>query len=63
MGKVIILLIAVIIIMFGVMAIYDARKIAITRFSDGETNSSVKLLKVAGFIASFIGMGMILFII
>ena len=59
MGKIIIDLIGLIVIVSGIIAIYDAREIAINHFNEGETNEAVKLLKTVGFIVVFIGMGVI----
>ena len=57
------LLIGLILILLGVIAIYDARKLSQKLFNFYDKNSGTKWLKVAGFIASFMGALIIFFII
>lgn len=53
--KFIIQIISLIVIAIGVIMIYDARKISKKWFSFGDRNSSVRTLKIVGFIISIIG--------
>lgn len=53
--KIIIQIISLIIIALGVIMIYDARKLSQKWFSFGDRNSSVKTLKILGFIIAIIG--------
>lgn len=53
--KIIIQIISLIIISLGVIMIYDARKLSKKWFSFGDRNSSVKTLKLLGFIIAVIG--------
>lgn len=53
--NIIIKIIALIIVAIGVIMIYDARKLSEKWFSFGDKNSSVKILKIAGFILAIIG--------
>ena len=53
--KLIIQIVALIVIAIGVVMIYDARKISKKWFSFGDRNSSVKILKIIGFIIAIIG--------
>ena len=55
MFKIIMILIGMIIIAIGVIAIFDARKIATTHFNKGETNNATKYIKIIGFAISVIG--------
>ena len=55
MLKNIIILIGLIIIGIGVIAIFDARKIATKLFNQGETNNATRTLKIVGFILFIIG--------
>lgn len=53
-------IIGIIILMCGVILIYDARPITKKRFSFGDQNDGVKCLKIAGFILSIIGGALML---
>ena len=55
-------IIGTIIIMLGVIFIYDARQITKERFSYSDQNSMTRTFKVVGFIMSIIG-GLILLIV
>lgn len=59
MGKLIVLLIGFFIVMLASISIYDARKIAINNFNEGETNSATKTLKIVGYVLALIGMSLI----
>ena len=52
---VIVKIIGFVIIALGVVLIYDARSISKKRFSFGDKNTGVKLLKITGFGISLIG--------
>jgi len=54
-------LIGAIIIMLGVIAVYDARSITKKRFSFGEQNQATKFLKWVGFILTVIGSMIIIY--
>lgn len=54
--KLISMLIGFIIIMLGVMAIYDARKLTKKWFSFHDQNEGSKWLKIGGFILGIIGV-------
>ena len=56
MTKIMLILFGTIIIAIGVVLLYDARKIAIKRFSSEETNSTTKILKISGIVISIIGL-------
>ena len=53
--KSIIQIVSLVVINIGVVMIYDARKISKKWFSFGDRNSSVKILKIIGFIIAIIG--------
>ena len=53
-------IIGTVILMCGVILIYDARPIAKKRFSFGDQNDGVKGMKIVGFVLSVIGGLMIL---
>lgn len=53
--KIIIQIISLIVVAIGVVMIYDARKLSKKWFSFGDRNSSVKILKIVGFILAVIG--------
>lgn len=59
--EVIIKLIGYILVAIGVVFVFDARKITKNRFSFGDRNEGAKVLKVAGFVISIIGVVIILF--
>ncbi len=59
--EVIIKLIGYILVAIGVVFVFDARKITKNRFSFGDRNEGAKVLKVAGFVVSIIGVVIILF--
>ncbi len=61
-AKIIGTLLATILIMLGVIAIYDARKITEKWFSFSDKNEGVKWLKIGGFIVSILGIIIIFFI-
>lgn len=48
-------IIGIIVLMCGVILIYDARPITKKMFSFGDQNGGVKTLKIVGFILSIIG--------
>lgn len=50
------LLIAFILIMLGIIAIYDARKLAAKWFSFYDKNEAARWLKIVGFTISIIGI-------
>lgn len=56
MLKVIIELFALIIILIGTVSVFDARSLSKKFFSFGDQNTSVAILKIAGFIVSVIGL-------
>ncbi len=60
MFKIIIRIISLLIILFGVILIYDARVITKKFFSFGDQNEGASGLKILGFIFSIIG-GIILY--
>ncbi|MCI8699907.1 MAG: hypothetical protein HFJ47_01020 [Clostridia bacterium] len=62
MLKIIINLIAVIIILIGVILVYDARIITKKMFGFGDQNEATKGLKILGWIISIIGVLIMLFI-
>ncbi len=53
--KILIQIISLIVVTIGIVMIYDARKISKKWFSFGDRNSSVKILKIVGFILAIIG--------
>lgn len=53
--KILIQIISLIVVTIGIVMIYDARKISKRWFSFGDRNSSVKILKIVGFILAIIG--------
>lgn len=53
--KIIIKLVGILIIAVGVIFIFDARKLAVKRFSFTDKNRGTKTLKIAGFVISIIG--------
>ncbi len=53
--KIIIQIISLIVVTIGVIMIYDARKLSKKWFSFGDRNSSVKTLKIVGFILAIVG--------
>ncbi len=55
MGKVILMIVALIIVAFGVVCIFDARIITKKMFSFGDQNEGSMGLKILGFIFSLIG--------
>ena len=55
----IICLISALIIMFGIVIIFDARTITKKYFSSGDENTVAKMLKVVGLVISLIGAGII----
>ena len=59
--KVISILISFILIMFGVIMIFDARKLAKKWFSFHEQNKVTKGLKVIGFIVSILSLSILYF--
>ena len=59
MGALIIKIIGLIIIAIGVISICDARDLSKKFFSNSDKNTSAKVLKVAGFLISIIGMTII----
>ena len=59
--KVISILISFILIMFGIIMIYDARKLAKKWFNFHEQNKVTKLLKVIGFIVSILSSSLLYF--
>lgn len=59
--KVISILISFVLIMFGVIMIFDARKLAKKWFSFHEQNKVTKLLKVIGFIVSILSLTILYF--
>lgn len=59
--EVIIKLIGYILLAIGVVFVFDARKITKNRFSFGDRNEGAKVLKIAGFVVSIIGVVIILF--
>ena len=61
MLKIIINLIAVIIILLGVILVYDARIITKKMFGFGDQNEATKGLKILGWIISIIGILIMLF--
>lgn len=61
MLKIIVNLIAVIIILIGVILIYDARIITKKMFGFGDQNEATKGLKILGWIISIIGLLIMLF--
>ena len=61
-AKIIGTLLATILIMLGVIAIYDARKITEKWFSFSDKNEGVKWLKIGGFIVSILAIIIIFFI-
>lgn len=48
-------IIGTIVVMFGIILIYDARYISKKLFSFGEQNEATRAIKVTGFIMSIIG--------
>ena len=52
--------IGIIILSVGVMFIFDARPIALKRFSFGDQNEGARILKIVGFIISIIGESMLI---
>lgn len=56
MIEVIINLVAMIIILFGTISIFEARNISKKLFSFGDQNSSVAILKIIGLIMCIIGL-------
>lgn len=58
--NIVIKIIGLIIVALGVTMIYDARKLSKKWFSFGDRNSSVKILKIVGFILSIIGSWIII---
>lgn len=56
MENLIITILGLIIISIGVIEIYDARTISKKIFSSSDENSSVKILRIGGFILSLIGI-------
>lgn len=62
MLKIIIKLIAVIIVLIGVILVYDARIIAKKMFGFGDQNEATSGLKILGWIISIIGIMIMLFI-
>ena len=56
MGKIILEIIILMIIAIGVISIFDARNISKRYFSNSDRNSSVRLLRICGFILSLIGV-------
>ena len=62
MLKIIINLIAVIIILIGVILVYDARIITKKMFGFGDQTEATKGLKILGWIISIIGVLIMLFI-
>ena len=59
MLQIIIKIISILMVLAGVVMIYDARKIATKTFSSNETNETTKVLKIVGFIALIISLLMI----
>ena len=62
MLKIIINLISVVVILIGVILIYDARIITTRIFGFGDQNEATSGLKILGWIISIIGILIILFI-
>ena len=56
MGKIILEIIILMIIAIGIIGIFDARNISKRYFSNSDRNSSVRLLRICGFILSLIGV-------
>lgn len=53
--KIIIQIISLVVVAIGIIMIYDARKLSKKWFSFGDRNSSVKILKIVGFLLAVIG--------
>lgn len=60
--KIIGILVAVLVIMAGVIAIYDARKLSTKWFSFHDKNEATKWFKIGGFVISLIGILMLYFL-
>ena len=54
-------ILGIILSMFGVIFIYDARPITKKMFSFGDQNEATMGLKIMGFVISVIGMALIVF--
>ena len=53
-------LIALIIILIGIIFIYDARKLTKRFFSTSDTNGATRTFKIVGFIVAIIGSALII---
>ena len=60
--KIVGILIGLVLIMLGVIAIYDARKLTEKFFSFYDKNTGVKWLKIGGFCISIIGALVLFFV-
>lgn len=54
MGEIVLKIVATVIMMIGVIFIYDARTISKKLFSFGDQNEATKTMKTIGFIATII---------
>ncbi len=62
MGKIILMIVALLIIAFGVVCIFDARVITKKMFSFGDQNEGSMGLKILGFILAIIGAFLFYFV-
>ena len=53
--KIVLMLLGMLVILIGVIGIFDARTLSKKLFSFGDQNSAVAILKIVGFIVSIIG--------
>lgn len=56
----IIVIIGIIIVMLGIILIFDARQLSKERFSFSDQNEAANILKLAGFLISIVGGFLIL---
>lgn len=63
MGEIILKTVATIIMMIGVIFIYDARTIAKKMFSFGDQNEATTIMKIVGFVATIIAGVLIICVI
>ncbi len=61
MGQIILRLIGVLILLVGVVLIYDARVITKKMFGFGDQNEATSGFKILGLLISFVGAGIIYF--
>ena len=62
MGKLILIVVGMILVLIGVIMIFDARIITKKLFSFGDQNEGVLGLKIVGFILTIIGGGIVFLI-